>query len=97
MANEMIIFNMPIKIKNTVFSPCFLAFAANMIPTIEDAMQGMGANMEPNIDISINIVYIIPLLVGNSKIPAMIKAIASPTPTNNGIPTHNSAIFFFIK
>ena len=89
---------MPIKIKYTVFSPCFLSFAALMIPTIEDAMLGMGTNIEPIIDIKANIEYIIPLLVGNSKIQAIPKAITRPTATISGIPTHNNAVvFFFIK
>ena len=39
-----------------------------------------------------------PLLVGNSKIQARPKAITRPTPTSNGIPTHNNAVvLFFIK
>ena len=88
---------MPIKIRYTVFSPCFLTFVALMIPIIEDAMLGMGTNIEPIIDIKENMEYITPLLVGNSKIQAIPKAITRPTPTSNGIPTHNNAVFFFIK
>ena len=46
---------MPIKIRYPDFSPCFLNFAALMIPAIEDTMLGMGTNIEPIIDIDANI------------------------------------------
>jgi len=86
---------MPIQIRYPVFSLCFLNFAALMIPIIEDAMLGIGTNIEPIIDINANVEYIIPLLVGNSNIEAIPKAITRPTPTSNGIPTHNNAVLFF--
>ena len=89
---------MPIKIRYPVFGPCFLNFAALMMPTTEDTMLGMGTKIEPIIDINENTEYIVPLLVVNSKIQAIPKAITRPTSTSNGIPTHNNAvIFFFIK
>ena len=59
----------------------FLNFVAFIIPAIEDAILGIGTNIEPNIEIDKNMEYTIPLLVGCSKILAIPKVITRPIPT----------------